>query len=54
MLRDDGHLVPSTGTSGPPLPGADAVAVPPTVKALLAARLEGLPEDERNVARGPR
>ena len=51
MLRDDGHLLPSIGTQWTALPGADSVTVPATIKALLAARLEGLPEDERNVAR---
>ena len=51
MLRDDGHLVPSTAGQWTALPGAESVTVPPTVKALLAARLEGLPEDERAVAR---
>ncbi len=39
------------GRSGPRCRAPTSVTVPPTVKALLAARLEGLPEDERNVAR---
>jgi class 3 adenylate cyclase/tetratricopeptide (TPR) repeat protein len=51
MLRDDGTLVLSDGERWTARPDAASVTVPPTVKALLAARLEGLPEDERNVAR---
>jgi class 3 adenylate cyclase/tetratricopeptide (TPR) repeat protein len=51
LLRDEGHLLPSTGTEWTAGPGSDSVTVPPTVKALLAARLEGLPEGERTVAR---
>ncbi|HWC32476.1 MAG TPA: tetratricopeptide repeat protein, partial [Actinomycetota bacterium] len=41
LLREDGRWIPTTDLSD--------VAVPPTIQALLAARLERLPADERAV-----
>jgi class 3 adenylate cyclase/tetratricopeptide (TPR) repeat protein len=41
LLRDDGHWVPASDLSG--------VSVPPTIQALLAARLDRLGPDERVV-----
>jgi class 3 adenylate cyclase len=50
LLRDDGHLA-LNGETWTARSTAELVAVPLTIQALLAARLEGLPEPERVVAR---
>ena len=51
LLRDDGSLVsdPATGAWSAS-EGLDDLQVPASIQALLAARLEGLPEPERTVA----
>ena len=49
MLVEDGHLV-REGDSWRPARDLAAIHVPPTIAALLAARLDGLPADERQVA----
>ena len=49
MLVEDGRLV-RAGDSWRPARDLAAIHVPPTITALLAARLDGLPADERQVA----
>jgi len=49
MLVDDGVLVPSDG-QWHALGDLDRLAIPPTISALLAARLDRLSGDERRVA----
>ena len=49
MLVDDGHLVRTNG-DWQPSGELDDVAVPPSVRALLSARMDSLPEPERDVA----
>jgi class 3 adenylate cyclase/tetratricopeptide (TPR) repeat protein len=55
MLVDDGIVLASDGPTatdpGAAARAADAVRVPPTIGALLAARLDRLPADERSTAR---
>ena len=48
MLIDKGHLVPANG-GWAVVDDLAAVAVPPTISALLEARLDGLPPPERDV-----
>jgi class 3 adenylate cyclase len=50
VLRDDGLLVEDVDGTWRASAGLDDVRVPPSISALLAARLEGLPADERAVA----
>jgi len=49
LLRDEGHLVERDG-AWQIVDAATAVEVPPTIHALLAARLEALPPPDRAVA----
>jgi class 3 adenylate cyclase/tetratricopeptide (TPR) repeat protein len=49
MLMDDG-VVTATGDPRAAARASDAVRVPPTISALLAARLDRLPFDERSTA----
>ena len=48
MLADEG-LVRTTGEGSPTAPDLEHVGIPPTISALLDARLAGLPPEERSV-----
>jgi hypothetical protein len=50
LLRDDGHLRQDADGTWTARPGTETIPVPPGIRALLEARLEGLLEDERRVA----
>ncbi len=49
MLVEDGLLASDEGT-GTSMIDADSVRIPPTIQALMAARIDGLPVDERALA----
>ena len=49
MLVDDGLLDRAKVADGSPSPDLAELPVPSTIHALLAARLEGLPADERAI-----
>ncbi len=49
MLVEDGLLASDEGT-GTSTIDADSVRIPPTIQALMAARIDGLPVDERSLA----